>query len=101
MSDESTNPDDDLRSRLHAMETKIRRMRDNRNGHNENARRAADSRNAVQEQAKGLREAIDELKAKQKEIRDEARIHSDRLSARRKACQVNYGLVDLACFASS
>ena len=60
MSDESTNPDDDLRSRLHAMETKIRRMRDNRNAHNENARRAADSRNAVQEQAKGLRETIDE-----------------------------------------
>ena len=66
MSEESTNPDDDLRSRLHAMETKIRRMRDNRNGHNENARRAADSRNAVQEQAKGIRESIDELKAKQK-----------------------------------
>lgn len=78
MSEESTNPDDDLRSRLHAMETKIRRMRDNRNGHNENARRAADSRNAVQEQAKGIRESIDELKANQKEIRDQARIHKAR-----------------------
>ena len=44
-------------------------MRDNRNSHNENARRAADSRNAVQEQAKGLRDSIDEMKAKQKEIR--------------------------------
>ena len=70
MSEEATNPDDDLRSRLHAMETKIRRMRDNRNSHNENARRAADSRNAVQEQAKVLRESTDELKSKQKEIRD-------------------------------
>ena len=60
------------------METKIRRMRDNRNAHNENARRAADSRNAVQEQAKGIRESIDELKAKQKEIRDQARIHKAR-----------------------
>ncbi len=78
MSDETTNPDDDLRSRLHAMETKVRRMRDNRNSHNENARRAADSRNAVQEQAKGLRESIDEMKAKQKEIRDQARIHKAR-----------------------
>ncbi|MEC9119943.1 MAG: hypothetical protein VYC33_01285 [Candidatus Thermoplasmatota archaeon] len=78
MSDETTNPDDDLRSRLHAMETKVRRMRDNRNSQNENARRAADSRNAVQEQAKGLRESIDEMKAKQKEIRDQARIHKAR-----------------------
>ena len=68
-----SNPDDDLRSRLHAMETKVRRMRDNRNSHNENARRAADSRNAVQEQAKGLRDSIDEMKAKQKEIRDQAK----------------------------
>ena len=74
VSDETTNPDDDLRSRLHAMETKVRRMRDNRNSHNENPRRAADSRNAVQEQAKGLRESIDEMKVKQKEIRDQARI---------------------------
>ena len=78
MSDEISNPDDDLRSRLHAMETKVRRMRDNRNSHNENARRAADSRNAVQEQAKGLRDSIDEMKAKQKEIRDQARVHKAR-----------------------
>ena len=78
MSDETSNPDDDLRSRLHAMETKVRRMRDNRNSHNENARRAADSRNAVQEQAKGLRDSIDEMKAKQKEIRDQARVHKAR-----------------------
>ena len=78
MSDETSNPDDDLRSRLHAMETKLRRMRDNRNGHNENARRAADSRNAVQEQAKGIRESIDDMKSKQKEIRDQARIHKAR-----------------------
>ena len=75
MSEEVTNPDDDLRSRLHAMETKLRRMRDNRNSHNENARRAADSRNAVQEQAKVIRESIDELKLQQKEIRDKALIH--------------------------
>ncbi len=57
------------------METKLRRMRDNRNSHNENARRAADSRNAVQEQAKVIRESIDELKLQQKEIRDKALIH--------------------------
>ena len=73
MSEEPVNPDDDLRSRLHAMETKLRRMREQRNSHNENARRAADSRNAVQEQAKSLRESIDEMKEQQKETRDKAR----------------------------
>lgn len=78
MSEEPTNPDDDLRSRLHAMETKLRRMREQRNGHNENARRAADSRDAVQEQARVLRESIDEAKERQKEIRDRARIHKAR-----------------------
>lgn len=78
MSEEQTNPDDDLRSRLHAMETKLRRMREQRSGHNENARRAADSRNAVQEQARGLRESIDEQKERQKEIRDRARVHKAR-----------------------
>jgi len=78
VSEEPVNPDDDLRSRLHAMETKLRRMREQRNGHNENARRAADSRNAVQEQAKSLRESIDEMKEQQKEIRDRARVHKAR-----------------------
>ena len=57
------------------METKLRRMRDNRNSHNENARRAADSRNAVQEQAQAIRKSIDEFKLQQKEIRDKALIH--------------------------
>ena len=78
MSDESTNPDDDLRTRLHAMETKLKRMRESRNTHNENARRAAESRNAVQEQAKSLRDDIDALKEKQKEIRVRAKLHKAR-----------------------
>ena len=78
MSDESTNPDDDLRTRLHAMETKLKRMRESRNTHNENARRAAESRNAVQEQAKSLRDDINILKEKQKEIRVRAKLHKAR-----------------------
>jgi uncharacterized coiled-coil DUF342 family protein len=71
-------PDDDMRTRLHAMETKLKRMRENRNGHNENARRAAESRNAVQEQSKSIRDVIDELKETQKKIRDRARLHKAR-----------------------
>ena len=77
--DAEPNPgDDDLRTRLHAMETKLRRMRDQRNTHSENARRAADSRNAVQEQGKTLREAINERMESQKEIRNKARVHKAR-----------------------
>lgn len=68
-------PDDDLRTRLHAMETRMRRMRDQRNGHNEDARRAADSRNAIQEQGKELRESIKARLDEQKSIRDQAKVH--------------------------
>tara|TARA_B100001113_G_C21061563_1_gene601416 strand:+ start:214 stop:1200 length:987 start_codon:yes stop_codon:yes gene_type:complete len=78
VTDAEVNPDDDMRTRLHAMETKLKRMRENRNGHNENARRAADSRNAVQEQSKSIRDVIDELKESQKKIRDRARLHKAR-----------------------
>jgi uncharacterized coiled-coil DUF342 family protein len=70
--DEQPKPEDDLRTRLHAMETKIRRMKEQRNSFNEDARRAADSRNALQEQSKEIRESIklDE----QKKVRDQAQI---------------------------
>ena len=78
MTDVEVKPDDDLRTRLHAMETKLKRMRENRNNHNENARRAAESRNAVQDQSKTIRDSINELKEIQKEIRERARIHKAR-----------------------
>ena len=45
---------DDLRTRLHAMESKLKRMRDQRDSHNESARRSADSRNSVQEQGRAV-----------------------------------------------
>jgi uncharacterized coiled-coil DUF342 family protein len=73
--EDAEKPDDDLRTRLHAMETRIRRMRDQRNGHNEDARRAADSRNAIQEQGKELRESIKAQLDEQKSIRDQAKVH--------------------------
>jgi len=73
--DEEAGLDEDLRTRLHAMETRIRRMREQRNGHNENARRAADSRNSVQEQSRELRERIKEYLDEQKEVRVRAKVH--------------------------
>ena len=75
MPDDKAGPDEDLRNRLHAMETRIRRMREQRNGHNENARRAADSRNSVQEQSRELRERIKEYLEEQKEVRARAKVH--------------------------
>ncbi len=74
MTDEQQNPEDDLRTRLHAMETKLRRMKEQRNSFNEDARRAADSRNALQEQSKEIRESIKEKLDEQKKVRDQAQV---------------------------
>jgi uncharacterized coiled-coil DUF342 family protein len=74
VTDEHQNPEDDLRTRLHAMETKLRRMKEHRNSFNEDARRAADSRNALQEQSKEIRESIKEKLDEQKKVRDQAQI---------------------------
>ena len=57
------------------METRLRRMREQRNSHNENARRAADSRDSVQEQSRELRERIKERLDEQKEVRTRAKLH--------------------------
>ncbi|MCK5868246.1 MAG: hypothetical protein KAG07_02345, partial [Candidatus Thalassarchaeum sp.] len=75
MPEDSDKPEDDLRTRLHAMETRLRRMREQRNGHNENSRRAADSRNSVQDQARELRERIKGRLEEQKELRNRAKVH--------------------------
>ena len=75
MSEEDPIQSDDLRTRLHAMETRLRRMREQRNNHNENAKRAADSRDSVQNQSKELRERIGERLEEQKEVRVRAKVH--------------------------
>ncbi len=72
---------DDLRTRLHAMESKLKRMADQRAGHNESARAHADQRNTIQEQYKELRDRIKEKLAEQKEIRTEAKKHQSRRDA--------------------
>jgi uncharacterized coiled-coil DUF342 family protein len=74
VTDEQQNPEDELRTRLHAMETKLRRMKEQRNSFNEDARRAADSRNALQEQSKEIRDSIKEKLDEQKKVRDQAQV---------------------------
>ena len=78
MSEDEPIQSDDLRTRLHAMETRLRRMRDQRSNHNENAKRAADSRDSVQNQGKELRERIGERLEEQKEVRARAKVHQAR-----------------------
>ena len=75
MSEDDPLMSDDLRTRLHAMETRLRRMREQRSNHNENAKRAADSRDSVQNQGKELRERISEKLEEQKEVRARAKAH--------------------------
>ena len=81
MQSDESSPDDDLRTRLHAMETRLRRMRDQRAAHNESARRAADSRNSVQDQGKELRTSIEEKLNEQKEVRARAKAHQNQRDA--------------------
>ena len=81
MQSDESSPDDDLRTRLHAMETRLRRMRDQRAAHNESARRAADSRNSVQDQGKELRTSIEEKLNEQKEVRARAKSHQNQRDA--------------------
>ncbi|MBP51189.1 MAG: hypothetical protein QGI73_04465 [Candidatus Thalassarchaeaceae archaeon] len=81
MQSDESGPDDDLRTRLHAMETRLRRMRDQRATHNESARRAADSRNSVQEQGRELRSSIEEKLTEQKEVRSRAKTHQNQRDA--------------------
>ena len=56
-------PDADLRDRLHAMEAKVRKLREVRNNFSSDARSAAEQRNAVQAQYKEHREKLDLMKA--------------------------------------
>ena len=62
---------DDLKDTLNTMESKIRRMRDQRSNHNKSARRFADQRDSIQAEYKELKSKLDDglnkIKAKKKE----------------------------------
>ena len=80
-SEEPISDDADLRDQLKSMESKLRRLRDIRQQHNEAGKRSADSRNAIQKEYKKLREEIDVKLAENKEIRNKAKAHQARRDA--------------------
>ena len=75
-SDEAADPE--LQQRLHAMETKLRRLKQTRNSHSDNARSCASQRNAVQSQRKEIQLEIDGRMAEQKKVRDKMNIQRAR-----------------------
>jgi uncharacterized coiled-coil DUF342 family protein len=79
--DGEEKPDSDLHERLHAMETKVRRMREIRNSFNDQARVSADKRNSVQSQYKEHKEKIDLLLAEVKVIRSEIKLFKEKRNA--------------------
>lgn len=79
--DENTRPDADLRDHLHQMEAKVRKLRDARNNHNDQAKRFAEQRNAIQAQYKEHREKLDMSVAEVKAIRAEQNLHKTRRDA--------------------
>ena len=71
LSDGEERPDADLRERLHAMETKVRKMRETRNNFNAQAKVSAEKRNSVQSQYKEHRGKIELLIAEVRAMRAE------------------------------
>ena len=74
-------PDGDLRERLHAMESKVRKMREVRNNFNDQAKVSADKRNSVQSQYKEHKEKIDLVLAEVKAIRAEIKMFKQKRNA--------------------
>ena len=74
-------PDSDLRERLHAMESRVRKMREVRNNFNDQAKVAADKRNSVQSQYKEHKEKIDLVLAEVKAIRAEIKMFKQKRNA--------------------
>jgi uncharacterized coiled-coil DUF342 family protein len=74
-------PDAELRDRLHAMEAKVRKLRDIRNNYSSEARSAADQRNAIQGQYKEHKEKVELVLAEVKTIRAEIRLFKEKRNA--------------------
>ena len=78
MADSDDVADPELQQRLHAMETKLKRLKQTRNSHSDSARSFASQRNAVQSQRKEIQSEIDERMAEQKLVRDEMNVQRTR-----------------------
>ena len=79
--DATPGPDSELKDELQAMEARVRKMRDARNGYSDQARTAADKRNAIQGQYKEHREKVDLVLAEVKAIRAEVKMHKEKRNA--------------------
>ena len=77
-STDASPENEDLRTRLHAMETKAKRLRNQRNSYSDEARSSAESRDGVQAQGKEIKDQINEKMEEQKSIREIAKQHRDR-----------------------
>lgn len=74
--DEVTDPE--LQQRLHAMETKLKRLKQTRNAHSDSAKSFASQRNAVQSQRKEIQSVIDEKMTEQKSVRQKMNLQRTR-----------------------
>ncbi|MDE0857992.1 MAG: hypothetical protein OSA38_05440 [Candidatus Poseidoniaceae archaeon] len=79
--DATPGPDSELKDELQAMEARVRKMRDARNGYSDQARTAADKRNAIQGQYKEHKEKVDLVLAEVKAIRAEVKMHKEKRNA--------------------
>ncbi len=73
--DDGDGQADDLRTRLHAMESKLSRVRGQRDSHSDSAKRAAEQRNSAQNKRNEVQESITSRMDDQKKVRSQAKIH--------------------------
>ena len=81
LNDGEERPDADLRERLHAMEAKVRKMRETRNNFNAQAKVSAEKRNSVQAQYKEHRGKIELLVAEVRAMRAEIKSFKEKRNA--------------------
>lgn len=74
-------PDAELREKLHAMESKVRKMRETRNNFNAQAKVSAEKRNSVQSQYKEHREKIELFIAEVRAMRAEIKSFKEKRNA--------------------
>ena len=81
MNEAEEKPDAELREKLHAMESRVRKMRETRNNFNAQAKVSAEKRNSVQSQYKEHREKIDLFVAEVRAMRAEIKSFKEKRNA--------------------
>lgn len=81
LNESEEKPDAELREKLHAMESKVRKMRETRNNFNAQAKVSAEKRNSVQSQYKEHREKIELFVAEVRAMRAEIKSFKEKRNA--------------------